>query len=201
MLRGCSHRLFDLAGGQLTVDEETAHHGVDFELPQQRITFPAGERFLDVNVQLLDNGVSLKGDTSRSWRPLREATIILAPAPGDESNFNILGDVTTCALKIVDSDKWPGDGERAKDMGDTSIVAYWIYVKQIVRENIEAECWWVAGVVIRGINSAITRNILNGLLLFDIVILQRDLDMAFFVAGGNLAVELLAAELSKTRPV
>ena len=168
-----------------------AHLGVDFQLPEQKIIFPAGERMMEVSVVLLDTSVSLKSDTDHSWRPIREATLKLAPAKDAyESELNVLGDVTACSIKIVHDDRWPHDnGDGSHSGSDAAATAFWVYVKSILRENAEAELWWALGVLIRAVNASILRVVLNSILLLDVVILKTDLNMAFYVATGNLMIE------------
>jgi hypothetical protein len=175
----------------LSVIEETAHLGVDFELANYEVHFLRGECFATILVPLLDSGLALQGDMARSWRPVRDARLLLhLPQSTDDVTAGVMGDVTECNIKIVNSNKWPG--EHLKQQNDLSLVSIFkAYVLHVLYENLETDCWWFVGVLVRAFNTSITTNVLS-LMLVDLAILGRSLDWSFSVAAGFLGVELLA---------
>jgi hypothetical protein len=159
----------------LSVIEETAHLGVDFELANYEVHFLRGECFAKILVPLLDSGLALQGDMARSWRPVRDARLLLhLPQSTDDVTAGVMGDVTECNIKIVNSNKWPG--EHLKQQNDLSLVSIFkAYVLHVLYENLETDCWWFVGVLVRAFNTSITTNVLS-LMLVDLAILGRSLD-------------------------
>ena len=171
----------------------TLYPGRDYELKDDRVVFAPGERFAFIEIKLLDNGVSIKGDITGSWLPVRELRLDLKLEEPDD--LTMMGEATTCNLKLVDSDDWPcktkGDFHNSiEDRLNTRNSLFSLYVYQILRESLENEMWWFVGLLLRSINGVIIRNLL-GIILFDLAIDQRSLDWSFIVAAGYLGCELV----------
>lgn len=146
---------------ELSVTNLTAHQGVDFEVDQEFVILRPGERFVVANIRCLSNGVAMVS-SSDSWRPIREAVLSLSIVPESNDHDNdlavdtfdaeslpetkgldalpMLGEVSECRLRIVDTDKWPGVPWRNDtdwSQSGTYMTSWTTYVKAIFRKNLE----------------------------------------------------------------
>ena len=176
-----SHETFTATIEVSRTHASTLVEGQDFILPSKQVTFFPGQRFASITVELLDTPVRMAGDVNKAWLPIREAVFALSAGPDQDPNA--FGVATECRLKIVDKDPWPTAAEQKRS-------TYMTYVMMIFRANLEKELNWLVGVLLRGINGKIIKNILF-IVLFDVAVLHRSLDWAFVVGACYLLCELI----------
>jgi hypothetical protein len=167
----------------------SAHLGDDYEVYNELIEFPAGERFAVMQIGLPENGVSFS--EGRSWEPVRDMFLLITPvnAAGkpDASLQGSLGDARVCRVQIIDHDKWP---ETPAPTGWTPHRLFMAYVRHIFFQNFVMESWWYFGVLIRTVSTKIVKNLLT-IILWDLAVIERSLDWSVTVGALYLLCDLL----------